>query len=40
MIPKIIHQTAKNKKLSWEERMLRKRAMKLMPDYDFKLYDD
>lgn len=40
MIPKIIHQTARSKRLSWEERMLRKQAMKLMPDYEFRFYDD
>lgn len=40
MIPKIIHQTAKSKALSWEERTLRSRAMKLMPDYEFRFYDD
>lgn len=40
MIPKIIHQTTKSANISWEERMLAKRAKRLMPDYEFRLYDD
>lgn len=40
MIAKIIHQTARNKCISWEERHLIKRAKKLMPDYEFRFYDD
>ena len=40
MIPKIIHQTAQTMNLTWEERRLQKRAKKLMPDYQFILYDD
>ena len=40
MIPQIIHQTAQTKHLTWEERRLLRRAKKLMPDYEFRLYDD
>lgn len=40
MIPKIIHQTARTKTLSWEEQHLIKRAKKIMGDYEFRLYDD
>lgn len=40
MIPKIIHQTAPTKQLTWEERKLLERNKRLMPDYEFRLYDD
>lgn len=40
MIPKIIHQTAKSKKISWEENRLISKAKKLMPDFEFHLWDD
>lgn len=40
MIPKIIHQTAKTKEISWEENRLIFKAKKLMPDFEFYLWDD
>lgn len=40
MIPKIIHQTAKTREISWEEKRLIKRAKRRMADYEFRLYDD
>ena len=40
MIPKILHQTARTKTLSWEENRLRQRAMRLLPGWEFILHDD
>jgi mannosyltransferase OCH1-like enzyme len=40
VIPKIIHQTARTKSLSPEENRLRRRAKKLMPDWEMRLWDD
>lgn len=40
MIPKIIHQTAPTKKITWEEKTLLKRNKKILSDYEFKFYDD
>jgi mannosyltransferase OCH1-like enzyme len=38
MIPKILHQSAY--KLSWEENQLTKRAKKIMPDWEYKFWND
>ncbi len=40
MIPKILHQTAKTKILTWEERQLIDRAKRLLPGWQFRLWDD
>ena len=40
MIPKIVHQTAKTKVLTWEERQLINRAKRLLPGWQFRLWDD
>jgi mannosyltransferase OCH1-like enzyme len=40
MIPKIIHQTAPRKSLSPEENRVIKRNQKLLPEWDFRFYDD
>jgi hypothetical protein len=40
MIPKIVHQTAKSKDLTWEERMLTRRIAKLLPGWSVRLWDD
>mgnify|MGYP005910071493 CR=1 FL=1 len=40
MIPKIIHLTAKTKRLSAEEKILWKKNQKVLNDWQFKLYDD
>jgi mannosyltransferase OCH1-like enzyme len=40
MIPKIIHQTAKTKDLSWEERQLIRHNSKLLPGWEIHLWDD
>ena len=39
MIPAVIHQTAKST-LSWEERRLCKRLRKLLPDWEYRFWDD
>jgi mannosyltransferase OCH1-like enzyme len=40
MISKILHQTAATKTLAWEERMLLKKAKKLLPDWNYVLWTD
>ncbi len=40
VIPKILHQTAKSKTLTWEERKLVDRAKRLLPGWQFRLWDD
>jgi mannosyltransferase OCH1-like enzyme len=40
VIPKILHQTAKTKVLTWEERQLIDRAKRLLPGWQFRLWDD
>jgi len=40
MIPKIVHQTAKSKNLTWEERVLTRRIAKLLPGWSVRLWDD
>lgn len=40
MIPFIMHQTAKTKDITWEERQLLRQAKKLFPDWEFRLWDD
>ena len=40
MIPKIIHQTAKTKDISWEERHLVDRMRSKLPDWKYKFHDD
>ncbi|SEJ67161.1 Glycosyltransferase sugar-binding region containing DXD motif-containing protein [Sphingomonas sp. OV641] len=40
MIPKILHQTARTRQISWEERHLVRRAARLLPGWDLRLWDD
>ena len=40
VIPKILHQTAKSKALTWEERKLIGRAKRVLPGWQFRLWDD
>ncbi|MGI4848510.1 MAG: glycosyltransferase family 32 protein [Janthinobacterium lividum] len=40
MIPRIFHLTAPSKTLSWEERRIRARLVKLLPDWQNNLWDD
>lgn len=40
MIPGLVHQTAPSRRLTWEERRLTARAHRLLPDWDFRLWDD
>lgn len=40
MIPKIIHQTSPTKNLSPEEERLRRRVVRMMPDWKMNLWDD
>jgi mannosyltransferase OCH1-like enzyme len=40
MIPRIIHQTAKTKTLTWEERKLARRMQKILPGWEYRLWDD
>lgn len=40
MIPKLIHQTARSKDLSWEEQSLLRRTMGTLSSWDYKLWDD
>ena len=40
MIPKIIHQTARTKHLSWEERRLAARLRTMLPGWRYRLWDD
>ena len=40
MIPKVVHLTAKTKKLTWEENRLMKKNQKLLKGYEFVLHDD
>lgn len=40
MIPRIIHQTAPTSNLTWEERALRRRISRLLPDWDARLWTD
>ena len=40
MIPAILHQTARTKALSWEERRLTRRLRRLHPQWDYRLWDD
>jgi mannosyltransferase OCH1-like enzyme len=40
MIPKIIHQTAKTKAISWEERRLVDRMKRKLPDWKYMFHDD
>ena len=40
MIPKVIYQTYKSKKIPFVAELAKNRMKKLNPDYEFKLYDD
>lgn len=40
MIPRIIHQTAPTKHLSWEERRLARRLRGFLPGWEYRLWDD
>jgi hypothetical protein len=40
VIPKIVHQTARTKWLSPEEDRLGRRAKRLLPDWEMRLWDD
>lgn len=40
MIPEIIHQTAKSRDLSWEEARLVKRLRRMLPGWEYHLWDD
>jgi mannosyltransferase OCH1-like enzyme len=40
MIPKIIHQTAPTKHLSWEERRMSARMRSILKDWEYALWDD
>lgn len=40
MIPRIAHQTAPTKELSWEEARLARRIRRMLPDWEYRLWDD
>lgn len=40
MIPKIIHQTAKEKRLTWEENQLVNHLKKVLKGWEYHLWDD
>lgn len=40
MIPKIIHQTAKEKRLTWEENQLVNHLKKVLKEWEYHLWDD
>jgi len=40
MIPAVIHQTARVKELTWEERRLANRLRRMLPGWSYNLYDD
>ena len=40
LIPKILHQMARTKKLTWEEARLTKRTRQMMPDWTYHLWDN
>jgi mannosyltransferase OCH1-like enzyme len=40
MIPKIVHQTAASSHLTWEERMLVRRTMKILHGWDYRFWTD